>query len=177
MHRLQVVASEGIVDLVTQVGQKLGSETETIGGMPEVVEGAVGKSGFALSYLDNEGDTVSITTDRDLLEAITLAHRSHREKVDLFVHDPEQPALAATVDPQPALAKPPTPPESVLRERKRHDSDEEEEDHERKRRSRTQPTQQEQLIAGVPNELLLPGAIVTLAVVIVGVFALSRTSR
>ena len=35
-----------------------------------------------------------------------------------------------------------------------------------------------QVIAGVPNDLLLPGAIVTLAVVIIGVFALARaTSR
>jgi hypothetical protein len=177
MHRLQVTASGGIADLVAQVGQKLGSEAETIGGAPEVTDGAVGKTGFALSYLDNEGDTVSITTDRDLLEAITLAHKSRREKVDLFVHDPEQPALPAVVDPQPALAKPPTPPESVLRERKRHDSDDEDEEYERWRRSRNQPQPQEQLIAGVPNELLLPGAIVTLAVVIVGVFALSRTSR
>lgn len=176
MHRLQVTGADGIADLVIQVGQKLGSEAETIGGVPEVEEGAVGKSGFALSYLDNEGDTVSITTDRDLLEAITLAHKSHREKVDLFVHDPEQPALPATVDPQPALAKPPTPPESVLRERRRHDSDESDEEYERKRRTKSQPQPPEQLIAGVPNELLLPGAIVTLAVVIVGVFALSRTS-
>lgn len=177
MHRLQVTGADGIADLVSQVGQKLGAETETIGGVPEVVEGAVGKSGFALSYLDNEGDTVSITTDRDLVEAITLAHKSHRKKVDLFVHDPEQPALPATIDPQPALGKPPTPPESVLRERRRHDSDEKDEEYERRRRSRNQPQPQEQLINGVPNELLLPGAIVTLAVVIVGVFALSRTSR
>ena len=177
MHRLQVTGEDGIADLVGQVGQKLGSEAETIGGVPEVVEGAVGKSGFALSYLDNEGDTVSITTDRDLLEAITLAHKSHREKVDLFVHDPEQPPLPATVDPQPALVKPPTPPESVMRERRRHDSDDEDEEYERRRRVKNQAQPQEQLIAGVPNELLLPGAIVTLAVVIVGVFALSRTSR
>jgi len=177
MHRMQVTGADGIEDLVSQVSQKLGAEVETIGGVPEVVDGAVGKSGFALSYLDNEGDTVSITTDRDLIEAITLAHKSHREKVDLFVHDPEQPALPATVEPQPALAKPPTPPESVLRERKRHDSDYEDEEHERRRRSKNQTQTQEQLIAGVPNELLLPGAIVTLAVVIVGVFALSRTSR
>ena len=34
----------------------------------------------------------------------------------------------------------------------------------------------EQAIAGVPNELLLPGAIVALAVVIVGVFTISRMS-
>jgi hypothetical protein len=176
MHRLQVTGEDGIADLVTQVGQKLGAEVETIGGIPEVDDGAIGKSGFALSYLDNEGDTVSITTDRDLIEAITLAHKSHREKVDLFVHDPEQPALPATVDPQPALAKLPTPPESIIRERKRHESEDEDEEYERRRRTRNQPQQPEQLINGVPNELLLPGAIVTLAVVIVGVFALSRTS-
>jgi hypothetical protein len=180
MHRLQVTASNGIADLVSQVDQKLGSESETIGGVPEVTDGTIGKSGFALSYLDNEGDTVSITTDRDLLDAITLAHKSRREKVDLFVHDPDQPALPATVEPQPGLAKLPTPPESVLLERRRHDSNEEdeEEEYDRRRQPRAQiAQQQEQLIAGVPNELLLPGAIVTLAVVIVGVFALSRTSR
>ena len=38
--------------------------------------------------------------------------------------------------------------------------------------------QPDQLIAGVPNELLLPGAIGFLAVVILGVFTMSRvTSR
>lgn len=178
MHRLQVTGADGIADLVSQVSQKLGAEVETIGGSPEVVEGSIGKSGFALSYLDNEGDTVSITTDRDLLEAITLADKSHRDKVDLFVHDPEKPALPATVEPQPALARPLTPPESVLREGKqRHDSSEDgDEDVEQRRRTKNQPQPQEQLITGVPNELLLPGAIVTLAVVIVGVFALSRTN-
>jgi uncharacterized membrane protein YdbT with pleckstrin-like domain len=47
----------------------------------------------------------------------------------------------------------------------------------RTRRSRNGQAQ-EQVIAGVPNELLLPGAIVTLAVVIVGVFTIARaTSR
>jgi hypothetical protein len=157
IHRLQIIASAGIDELVSQVGQK---------------------SGFALSYLDNEGDTVSITTDRDLLDAVVLAQQGHREKVDLFVHDPEKPPLAATLDPQPALAKPQTPPAPVVRERKRYESEEDEdEEFEKPRRARTQPAkQQEELIAGVPNELLLPGAIVTLAVVIVGVFALSRAS-
>jgi hypothetical protein len=35
---------------------------------------------------------------------------------------------------------------------------------------------EKELIAGVPNDLLLPGAIVTLAAVIAGVFILSRPS-
>jgi PB1 domain len=185
MHRLQVFASAGIGELVAQVAQKLGTEADAIGGLPEADGGRLGKSGFALSYLDNEGDTVSITTDQDLIEAVTLASRASRDKVDLFVHDPEQPPLPPTLDPQPAIIKPPSPPLSSLRERKRIGSDEEEEEEEelerrRDRRQRTFPTQQQQdqLIVGVPNDLLLPGAIVTLAVVIIGVFTISRaTSR
>jgi hypothetical protein len=184
MHRIQVISSAGIAELVSSVAQKLGSEVEQIGGLPEVQDGTLGKSGFALSYLDNEGDTVSITTDRDLLEAIALARQSHRDKVDLFVHDPEKPPLPATLDPQPALAKPPTPPESVLRQRKTYDDEDEEDaeegsERQRPRKHGTHATQQpqEQFIQGVPNEVLLPGAIVALAVVIVGVFAISRASR
>jgi PB1 domain-containing protein len=185
MHRLQIVASAGVGELVDQVAQKLGEEVTTIGGLPEVEDGKLGKSGFALSYLDNEGDTVSITTDLDLIEAVSLAHKARHDKVDLFVHDPEQAPLPPTLDPHPAVTKPPSPPLSGVRERKRISSDEEEEEEEieRRRDRRQQRTyqpqqQQEQLIAGVPNDLLLPGAIVALAVVIVGVFTISRaTSR
>jgi hypothetical protein len=187
MHRIQLVATSGIAELVTSVAQKLGAEIDQIGGMPEVEDGVVGKSGFALSYLDNEGDTVSITTDRDLLEAVTLARQSHHDKVDLFVHDPEKPPVFATPDPQPVLSKPPTSPTSVLRERKRYEEEEEEEEEQgveeglerprRERKHQSAPFQQkEQFIQGVPNELLLPGAIVTLAAVIVGVLVISRTT-
>jgi hypothetical protein len=179
MHRLQVVAAAGIAELVYQISQKLGAEADAIGGSPDVSEGSVGKTGFHMSYLDNEGDTVSITTDNDLLEAITLASRGHRDKVDLFVHNPEQPAHPATLDPHPALAKPPSPTESSIRERKKFVDEEDEEDVETHRRQRAVQAAplQEQIIAGVPNDLLLPGAIVTLAVVILGVFTISRAAN
>ncbi|KAF2096841.1 CBS and PB1 domain-containing protein [Rhizodiscina lignyota] len=180
VHRLQIVAAAGIAELISSVADKLGKEIDAVGGLPEVEEGKMGKTGFALSYLDNEGDTVSITTDKDLLEAINLARMSHHDKVDLFVHDPDQPPHSATLDPHPGTVKPPSPPESQLR-RRRLDDEEDEEDvfEERPPRERKQTSpqiQQEQFIAGVPNELLLPGAIVTLAVVIVGVFALTRAT-
>lgn len=179
VHRLQVAASGGIEDLISRVAGKLGSEVESIGGTPTFEDGKLSKAGFALSYLDNEGDTVSITTNNDLVEAIGLSRLANRDKVDLFVHDPEEPPLQATLEPQPALAKPPSPPESVMKERKRYfEEDEEEEAVERHHRH--QPStiaKQEELIAGVPNDLLLPGAIVTLAVVIVAVFALGRASN
>lgn len=181
MHRLQVVASLGMSELIESVAEKLGSEAEAIGGVPEFEDGRLGHAGFALSYLDNEGDTVSITTDRDLLEAIGMARQGHRDKVDLFVHDPEQPPMAATLAPQPVVTKAPSPSESQVRARRAHSEEEEDSDEvvERRRERKvanTHSKSEEQLIAGVSNDLLLPGAIVTLAVVIIGVFAISRAS-
>ncbi|TVY30841.1 Meiotically up-regulated protein [Lachnellula hyalina] len=185
VHRLQVIAKHGMAELITAVIAKLGSEIDAVGGAATFEDGKLGSSGFALSYLDDEGDTVSITTDQDLLEAIVIARQGHREKVDLFVHDPEKPPISATLDPQPVISQAPTPPTvSTIRERRRVISDEDDESEEeapirsKSRKTAPKPSPEEQVIAGVPNELLLPGAIVTLAVVIVGVFALTRaTSR
>lgn len=204
MHRLQVSPSSGLEDLVTVVAEKLGSEASSIGGIPEFSDGRLGAAGgFALSYLDNEGDTVSITTDGDLLEAVALALKGRRDKVDLFVHHPDQAPLPSTIAPA-SLARPPTPPASTIRERFPdgiNDSDEKMTSGStmgasvRSRRDRqstvasvgsasdehvvgatSASASQKEFIAGVPNELLLPGAIVTLAVVIVGVFAVTRSS-
>ena len=181
VHRLQVVASAGMEDLVSNVNAKLGGEIDAVGGQAIVEDGRLTASGYALSYLDNEGDTVSITTDQDLLDAITLSRQHQREKVDLFVHDPEKPPMSATIDPHPVIAKPLTPPASTLRSRRVVDEEDEMLTPVKKERKATsqakQPQQPDQLVAGVPNELLLPGAIVTLAVVIIGVFTVSRASR
>ena len=176
-----------MAEFVTVVADKLGPEADSIGGAPTFDEGKLSPAGFALSYLDNEGDTVSLTTDYDLVEAVSLARNGGRDKVDLFVHDPEKPPMSATVAPQPGLPIPPTPPESVVRERKAfaaaEDADEEDEEEVAERRrqkkqvSAPQSKQQEpQVIAGVPNELLMPGAIVTLAAVIITVFTISRAT-
>ncbi|KAI9829590.1 MAG: hypothetical protein M1819_006095 [Sarea resinae] len=183
VHRLQVVPSAGLAEVIANVTAKLGGELEAVGGETTFEDGKIGRSGYALSYLDNEGDTVSITTDHDLLEAVNLARQTRRDKVDLFVHDPEKPPIPVTVDPRPALPQQPTPPASSVRDRRKQSTEEEEDDEEvgsviRERKQGISPArQEEQLIAGVPNDLLLPGAIVTLAVVIVGVFALSRTGH
>lgn len=188
VHRLQVIAAHGVEAFVAAVASKLGHEADAIGGTPIVDDGKIGNAGFALSFLDDEGDSVSITTDNDLLEAIILARQGRREKVDLFVHDPEKPPVSTPAMPEtPAIITPSVSSASHLRERRRfyEDEDDESEDDDeddtvvrRSRRSRHHAPMQEQVIAGVPNELLLPGAIVTLAVVIIGVFTISRaTSR
>ncbi|KAI3393723.1 hypothetical protein diail_3768 [Diaporthe ilicicola] len=186
-HRLQVIASQGMDPFVVNVISKLGSEVDSVGGAPTVEDGKLSFTGFALSYLDDEGDSVSITTDQDLLEAILLARQNHRDKVDLFVHDPEKPPIAAPtiVATEPAI---PTPPaSSVLRERRRRNYDDEESEEDeseeesprgaRARRHRSRHAHQpDQVVPGVPNELLLPGAIATLAIVIVATFTIGRMS-
>lgn len=183
VHRLQVTATQGMDTFVVSVLSKLGSEADAIGGAPTVEDGKLSGQGFAFSYLDDEGDSVSITTDQDLLEAILLARQSHHDKVDLFVHHPDKPpvAQAPTPLPEPVVVAATPPASSVVRERRRHYDDEESESEEeedysprRGRRHRNRNAQPEQVIAGVPNELLLPGAIATLAVVIVATFTISR---
>lgn len=185
VHRLQVIAANGMAELISAVTAKLGSEVEAVGGAATFEDGKLGASGFALSYLDDEGDTVSITTDHDLKEAILIARHGGRDKVDLFVHDPEKPAFIPVPEPVVQATIPlQTPPESSVRRRRHADLDDDEstEDEKAERRRRRQQPQVQapppQIIQGVPNELILPGAIVTLAVAIIGVFAITRaTSR
>ena len=184
VHRLQVSPAAGMTELIASVTSKLGSEIDVVGGAASFDDnGKTSTTSYALSYLDNEGDTVSITTNQDLLDAILMAKRGQRDKVDLFVHDPDKPPMTATVDPRPALAKPMTPPESEIRSRRAQAADDGDDEEEtpvkrepRHNRITTQERQSDQVIAGVPNDLLLPGAVVVLAVVIAGVFAFSRAS-
>ena len=177
MHRLHVIASSGLEVLIAGVAEKLGGEAEGLGGVPSLDNGKLGHAGFALSYLDNEGDTVSITTDHDLIEAISLARAARKDKVDLFVHHPEKPAIPPTLEPQPAVV-PRTPPESQARRRKQFTPDEEDDATERRsvRKAASQDTQ-DQIIQGVSNDLLLPAALVVLGVAIVLTFAVARSGR
>lgn len=164
VHRLQVIPNEGYLHLLEQVKTKIGHEIEAVGG-----------DDFAVSYMDNEGDTVSITTDQDLKDAISIALKAQRDKVDLFVHDPSQPPIPATQNPAPPIVPPPSDTKVVV------DGDEP------KSRQRSpdarntlaskKQAQQQEVIPGVPNDLLLPGAIVTLAAVIAVVFVFSRSSK
>lgn len=177
VHRLQVIASEGMAELIRNVTVKLGPEIDTVGGEATFEDGKLGERGYALSYLDNEGDTVSLTTDRDLLDAIVLSRQNNRDKVDLFVHDPKKPPVAVNGNSLPGKSAAPFLPS--LRDRRGMDDDGDSEDapspvRREQKKTGNHPRLHDQLIPGISNELLLPGAVVTLAVVIIGVFALSR---
>jgi hypothetical protein len=174
VHRVNILPTAGVAELVAQVTAKLGPEVEAVGGAATCEDGTLSNTGYALSYVDNEGDTVSITTDQDLADAVTIARQARKDKVDLFVHDPSLPPVLPTpVEPAPLKPVEVKTPVS-------EDQLSEEPLVAKPRTHQPYPAHppEEQFIAGVPNELLLPGAIVTLAAVIAGVFILSRsTSR
>ncbi|EFQ98485.1 meiotically up-regulated 70 protein [Nannizzia gypsea CBS 118893] len=179
VHRLHVDPSAGIAELVQNVSAKLGAEVDTIGGLAVVEDGKLSNNGFAMSYLDSEGDTVSITADQDLVDAISIARKAKSDKVDLFVHSPDSTPVVAK-EPEPvAAAKVASPAESVTVAAEEENTRREETVSSPKSvaQSLVQPPTDQQLINGIPNELILPGAIVTLAAVIVGVFVLSRGGR
>lgn len=172
IHRVQVAPSGGLGELLGAVVEKLGHEVAQVGGEPTFgPDGKIEEQGFAMSYIDNEGDIVSVTSDRDLVDAVDMARQGGRSTVDLYVHDPDQPAVATAADPR-------SDPVRVPRRggHKHHDSEESDDDRPTVVRRKTQPTPAPPpaLIPGIPNDLILPGAIVTLAVVIVAVFAMSR---
>ncbi|KKK14812.1 hypothetical protein P175DRAFT_0447002 [Aspergillus ochraceoroseus IBT 24754] len=176
VHRVNVLPTAGIAELVAQVTAKLGPEVEAVGGAATSEDGTLSNTGYALSYVDNEGDTVSITTDQDLADAVIISRQAGRDKVDLCVHDPTQPPIT----PVPAPVEPAPKHVEIKIPSGTEESLEEEPIVAKPRTHQAYPAHppEEQFIAGVPNELLLPGAIVTLAAVIAGVFILSRaTSR
>ncbi|BFZ59075.1 hypothetical protein YB2330_000077 [Saitoella coloradoensis] len=147
VHRFQITPKDGFQDLRTAISEKLGAEKEDIGG-----------DSFAISYVDDEGDIVAITSSSDVLDAVDITRRAKRDKVDLYVHDPNKAAVPVAV-PQPILA-PVSEEVSTVSTTK----------------AAPEP-EAKQAISGVPNELLLPGALVTLAVAIIVVFTLGRGKK
>jgi len=131
---------------------------------------------FTLSYTDADGDTVVITSDTDIADAVKIARSAGSDRVVLFIQGGKHwidagsgtsEAKAAEVNAaakeveqavekaeamatsEPIVAPPPkayTPP-------------------------------QEELVMGIPKDLLLPASIGALAVVIIAVFTVSRLTH
>jgi PB1 domain len=155
VHRLRFDPTAGLETFRETLGDKLTREERA------VIGGTVAEdAGFAISFVDDEGDIVSILSIADLLESVTIAKRSQKDKVDLYVHHPNQPPVAqvSTV----------TTSKSEI-----HEVSEKLVDTIGKGADRTK----EQVVSGIPNELLLPSAIVVLAVVIAGIFIATRGAR
>lgn len=153
-HRITVAPTDGLVALRGEVRSKLKpEELEELGILDE-------NEAFGISYVDDEGDVIAITSDRDLIDAIDVSKALGNSKVDIYVHH---------IDDH----------ESVIPAAGTRDKDTKSAKGDKKRGSKKTSGSfiDEELIPGIPNEkLILPGAITLLAGAIMVVFVFGRSS-
>jgi CBS domain-containing protein len=97
VHRISLRPSEGVLKLRTLVDEKLHAKDLAHLKVNKSIneDGELEGETYAISYIDDEGDVVSITSDNDLVECIKINLRLENDKADLFIHNSHE---AAPVD-------------------------------------------------------------------------------
>lgn len=94
VHRITLKPSDGVLLLRKLINSKLNDKDfiklNVSKPSDNEDESASSNNGVAISYIDDEGDVVSITTDNDLTECVRINHRLGNEKADLYLHNPHQ---------------------------------------------------------------------------------------
>lgn len=136
VHRISLKPSEGVTKLRSLMDSKLyANDFEFL----RVVKNDQDGESYAISYVDDEGDIVSITSDSDLLDCVKINRQLNNDKADLYIHNPHESA-----------------PVNEMKNKK-------------------QPIQEKQeILKGIPNEILIPGALGVLATSIIIGFTLSK---
>ncbi|KAJ7169656.1 hypothetical protein C8R46DRAFT_1175873 [Mycena filopes] len=126
---------------------------------------------FHLSYTDADGDSVFVTSDHDVVDAVKIARSAGADRVVLVIHGGKgwSQGEAKETKPEPVPVPVPRAPSPAVTDAEKLKSVLLE--------GNTIPPQQiPEEIMGIPKDVLLPASIVTLAVAIIGVFAVSRLS-
>ncbi|CAG90442.2 DEHA2G09790p [Debaryomyces hansenii CBS767] len=136
VHRISLKPSEGVTKLRSLMDSKLyANDFEFM----RVVKNDQDGESYAISYVDDEGDIVSITSDTDLLDCVRINQQLNNDKADLYIHNPHESA-----------------PVNEMKNKK-------------------QPKQEKQeILKGIPNEVLIPGALAVLATSIIVGFIMSK---
>lgn len=79
VHRVSVKPVDGIELLRDTIVSKLNK--------PELDQ--LNQNSFAISYIDDEGDIVAITSDQDLLDCVLINRNGKLDKADIFLHHPD----------------------------------------------------------------------------------------
>jgi hypothetical protein len=132
---------------------------------------------FHLSYTDADGDSVFVSSDQDVVDAVKTARTSGADRVVLIIHggkgwsqgDAKETKPETKLEPKPEpVPEDPSPVPAVTEAGKVKSVLLE--------GNTIPPAQIPADIMGIPKDVLLPASIVTLAVAIIGVFAVSRFS-
>lgn len=125
---------------------------------------------FNISYMDDEQDYVMMTSDADLADSVAIAKKQGMNRVMLYVTEPR----ASTILPAPVAPAPvpvaPVAPEETSRASLEHTRPAPEE-------PKKAPSEFKKMLDSIPDELLLPGALITLSFTIIAVFAIARLAK
>lgn len=131
---------------------------------------------FTLSYTDADGDMVLITSDNDIADAVKIARTAGSDRVVLFIQGGKHWEEAGTDKGETKAAEIATPPEETKPVEKL-EADPEPPVVASPPQPQVHIPPQQELVWGIPKDLLLPASIGALAVVIIGVFTISRLTR
>lgn len=88
VHRISIKPSEGLSRLHELVDHKLLSKDFEY--MKVSPANSEGKQTYAISYVDDEGDVVSLTSDHDLSDCIRMYQSLSEERAELYIHNPNE---------------------------------------------------------------------------------------
>ena len=130
---------------------------------------------FILSYTDADGDTVIITSNNDVTDAVVIARSAGTDRVVLYVQGGKGWAETDVEKSEVKSAEPPAPREVKESEKPASSTVVPEITHTPPQPLPQVPRHREtDDVFGIPKDLLLPASIGVLAAVIIGVFTISR---
>lgn len=127
---------------------------------------------FHLSYTDADGDSVLITSDHDVTDAVKIARAAGTDRVVLFVQGGKDWAEAGADKSEAKAAEVAAATQFEVKEVEKAESIVAEAATPTHAPPTPLPLNEE--VFGIPKDLLLPASIGALAVVIIGVFTISR---
>lgn len=93
VHRVSLRSSDSLLELRSVIDEKLHhKDLEALQASKE------GETAYAISYVDDEGDIVSITSENDLKDCIRINQQLNRDKADLYLHNPHEHAPVESVN-------------------------------------------------------------------------------
>lgn len=85
-YRIHHVLQTGYASLRLLIIERLKSELDKLGGCDDLI----------ISFIDDDGDVVSMTTDDDMLHAVNLAYKNGKDKVCLIIDHPNASTINQT---------------------------------------------------------------------------------
>ncbi|KAF9355458.1 hypothetical protein BGX26_006503 [Mortierella sp. AD094] len=133
---------------------------------------------FNISYQDDEQDYVMMTSDADLADSVAIAKKQGHNRVMLYVSDPRASTVLPPSNAAPSnVSAPSSAPAPALVQEDQSRSSVEQTKPAAPEEPKKAPSEFKKMLDSIPDEYLLPGALLTLSVTIIAVFAIARAAK